>query len=51
MPQVRTPFTNATEDMATNTGVEEKLEGYALKTEIPTVESISNSEIDSLFTA
>ena len=49
--QVTQAITNATEDMATNTGVEEKLEGYALKTEIPTVESISNSEIDSLFTA
>ena len=49
--QVTQAITNATRDMATNTGVEEKLEGYALKTEIPTVESISNSEIDSLFTA
>lgn len=49
--QVTQEITNATKDMATNTGVEEKLEDYALKTEIPAVESISNSEIDSLFTA
>lgn len=48
--QVTQAITNATNDMATNTGVDKKLEGYALKTEIPTVESITNSEIDSLFT-
>lgn len=48
--QVTQAIANATNDMATNTGVDKKLEGYALKTEIPTVDSITNSEIDSLFT-
>lgn len=48
--QVTQAITNATNDMATNTGVDKKLEGYALKTEVPTVDSITNSEIDSLFT-
>ena len=33
------------------TDTELQAKGYALKSEIPTVESISNSEIDSLFTA
>lgn len=47
--QVTQAIANATNDMATNTGVDKKLEGYALKTEIPNVESITNSEIDSLF--
>lgn len=48
--QVTQAIANATNDMATNTGVDKKLEGYALKTEVPTVDSITNSEIDSLFT-
>lgn len=48
--QVTQAIANATNDMATNTGVDKKLEGYAMKTEIPTVDSITNSEIDSLFT-
>lgn len=47
--QVSSAISSATTDMATNAGVDTKLTSYAKKTEIPSVGSITEDEIDGLF--
>lgn len=47
--QVQSAISTATQDMATNAGVDSKLESYAKTTDLPT--AITEEEIDGLFTA
>lgn len=46
--QVQSVVSTATKDMATNAGVDSKLESYAKKEDLPT--AITDEEIDGLFT-
>lgn len=46
--QVQSVVSTATKDMATNAGVDSKLESYAKKADLPT--AITDEEIDGLFT-
>lgn len=47
--QVQSAISTATQDMATNAGVDTKLQSYAKTTDLPT--AITEEEIDGLFTA
>lgn len=46
--QVQSAISTATQDMATNAGVDSKLESYAKTADLPT--AITDEEIDGLFT-